>query len=174
MRPYPCDKCNLAFKCRNGLKSHILSVHSETKHFVCQHCGSGFSTSSGVSRHQKQNRCSGLKALLENETRSSRQNTASGRIYNLIVNLIFTCCYNLVNQVITNGTTANVIKVEEKIPEQVDKDNTAIMQSMQYLQNIAAASTYPLSLAMQQRQQDLERQSGHLSQHQTSQINYRP
>ena len=76
-RPFPCDKCNLAFKCRNGLKSHKLSVHSETKHFVCQHCGSGFSTSSGVSRHQKQNRCSGLKALGENV--ASRENTNTGK-----------------------------------------------------------------------------------------------
>ena len=61
LRPFPCDQCNLAFKCSNGLKSHKLSVHSDMKHFVCQHCGSGFSTSSGVSRHLKNNRCSGLK-----------------------------------------------------------------------------------------------------------------
>ena len=54
------------------------------------------------------------------------------------------------SQVITNGTMANITKVEEKIPESVEKDNTSIFQSMQYLQNIAAASSYPgLSMAMQ-------------------------
>ena len=73
LRPFPCDQCNLAFKCSNGLKSHKLSVHSDMKHFVCQHCGSGFSTSSGVSRHQKNNRCSGLKALASSD--KERQDT---------------------------------------------------------------------------------------------------
>ena len=53
------------------------------------------------------------------------------------------------SQVINAGTIA---KVEEKIPESAEKDNTSIFQSMQYLQNIAAASSYPgLSMAMQQR-----------------------
>ena len=61
----------------------------------------------------------------------------------------------------------------EKIPEPAEKDNTAIIQSMQYLQNIAAATTYPgLGLAMQQRQ-DLERSSP--AQQPASQINnFRP
>ena len=84
MRPFPCDQCNLAFKCSNGLKSHKLSVHSDMKHFVCQHCGSGFSTSSGVSRHQKNNRCSGLKALANND--KERQDTPAGKInYQILI-----------------------------------------------------------------------------------------
>ena len=121
----------------------MLSVHSETKHFVCQHCGSGFSTSSGVSRHQKQNRCSGLKALGENVS-NTRQNTTPGKYKTLntekkiSINII----YNAGSQVVTDVT---VPKVEGKIPVpvSVEKDNTSIIQSMQYLQNIAAASTYP-------------------------------
>ena len=54
----------------------MMSVHSDMKHFVCQHCGSGFSTSSGVSRHQKNNRCSGLKAIAASDR--ERQISSNG------------------------------------------------------------------------------------------------
>ena len=85
------------------------------------------------------------------------------------------CCVLYVSggQELTNGTISNIAKVEGKIPEPVEKDNTAIIQSMQYLQNIAAATTYPgLGLTMQQRQ-DLERPSP--AQQPASQINnFRP
>merc|ERR1712059_166550 len=61
VRPHPCPQCKLTFKTSNSLKKHKLSVHSDIKHFACQFCGSRFSTSSGVLRHQKKQRCSALK-----------------------------------------------------------------------------------------------------------------
>ena len=61
VRPHPCTECKLTFKTSNSLKKHKLSVHSNIKHFVCQFCSSRFSTSSGVLRHQKKQRCSGLR-----------------------------------------------------------------------------------------------------------------
>jgi len=61
VRPHPCPQCKLTFKTSNSLKKHKLSVHSDIKHFACQYCGSRFSTSSGVLRHQKKQRCSALK-----------------------------------------------------------------------------------------------------------------
>ena len=60
VRPHPCPQCKLTFKTSNSLKKHKLSVHSDIKHFACQFCGSRFSTSSGVLRHQKKQRCSAL------------------------------------------------------------------------------------------------------------------
>lgn len=114
------------------------------KHFVCQHCGSGFSTSSGVSRHQKNNRCSGLKAIASAE----RQNTGT----------------NSQIQTPPVQTVRPEIKQEDKTVINSDMNqvrlnrDSAMIQSMQYLQNIAAASNYPLSLAMQHRQ-DIDRQS---------------
>ena len=61
VRPHPCTQCKLTFKTSNSLKKHKLSVHSDIKHFACQFCGSRFSTSSGVLRHQKKQRCSALR-----------------------------------------------------------------------------------------------------------------
>ena len=61
VRPHPCSQCKLTFKTSNSLKKHKLSVHSDIKHFACQFCGSRFSTSSGVLRHQKKQRCSALR-----------------------------------------------------------------------------------------------------------------
>ncbi|XP_023343462.1 zinc finger protein 184 [Eurytemora carolleeae] len=68
-RPYPCSQCNMGFKTANSLKKHGLSVHSEIKQYSCQHCLARFSTSSGVYRHQKKNRCSAL-AVSEEVSRS--------------------------------------------------------------------------------------------------------
>ena len=102
------------------------------KHFVCQHCGSGFSTSSGVSRHQKNNRCSGLKALASND-RPELTPT---------------------NQLPPPAAAPDIVMKPEKMMQEEEQSNprnqrdAAMIQSMQYLQNIAVASNYPLSLAM--------------------------
>ena len=119
----------------------MLSVHSETKHFVCQHCGSGFSTSSGVSRHQKQNRCSGLKALGEN-VNNTRQNTTPGNFEYLKGNFS-DILFNSGSQVVTEVVAVPKVEAKISVPGSVEKNNTSIIQSMQYLQNIAAASTFP-------------------------------
>ena len=55
-----------------------------------------------------------------------------------------------------NNTTplSSVVKEEDKVIVPDVGRETAVLQSMQYLHNIAAASTYPsLSLAMQHRHQ---------------------
>ena len=105
------------------------------KHFVCQHCGSGFSTSSGVSRHQKNNRCSGLKALAANE----RERPEMTPINHLPP---------------PTASAPDIVMKPEKMIQDEEQNNprnsrdAAMIQSMQYLQNIAVASNYPLSLAM--------------------------
>ena len=123
------------------------------KHFVCQHCGSGFSTSSGVSRHQKNNRCSGLKALAsENEAGSSPGGPAASP------------------SLIPGGVKQEEREVEGEV-RYTPRDT--MIQSMHYLQNIAAAN-YPLSLAMH-RQQEIDRQSGQVASNQHLPTgNYRP
>ena len=58
-----------------------------------------------------------------------------------------------------------------------DSRDTAMLQSMHYLHNIAAATaSYPLSLAaMHSRQQEMERQAGGDKQHHLAAAgNYRP
>ena len=116
------------------------------KHFVCQHCGSGFSTSSGVSRHQKNNRCSGLKAINEKESPAESVPAASPSV----------------------GGSAGQVKQEVREGEGEPRYNRDTMiQSMHYLTNIA---NYPLSLAMH-RQQEIERQSV-AGNHQLSGTNY--
>ena len=116
-------------------------MHSETKHFVCQHCGSGFSTSSGVSRHQKQNRCSGLKALGE-DANNTRQNTTPGN-FEYFKGNFSDILFNSGSQVVTEVVAVPKVEAKISVPGSVEKDNTSIIQSMQYLQNIAAASTFP-------------------------------
>lgn len=114
MRPFPCDKCNLAFKCSNGLKSHMMSVHSDMKHFVCQHCGSGFSTSSGVSRHQKNNRCSGLKAIAASDR--ERQISSRGKdAWNLTKNEIMEPWLQVLNPRVTTTQLHSVVLWRRRI-----------------------------------------------------------
>jgi len=51
-RPFSCDVCGMAFKCKSSLKGH-LKTHTEERKFVCDFCGKGFKASNQRKEHMK-------------------------------------------------------------------------------------------------------------------------
>lgn len=52
-RPFPCDKCILAFRDPAGLKAHDLRVHQQLKPHKCLECESSFHTKAELLTHER-------------------------------------------------------------------------------------------------------------------------
>ena len=50
---YPCDRCDMKFKSKMNLESHVLSVHEKRLDFACDHCGKKWPTLHVLKGHIK-------------------------------------------------------------------------------------------------------------------------
>ena len=69
-RPYACQVCGKAFRTRNALKTHVKSLHTLERPFLCTHPGCGMTYMTKIDlqrhmvRHQKQVRKAGAGGAL--------------------------------------------------------------------------------------------------------------
>eukprot|EP00092_Neocalanus_flemingeri_P002355 GFUD01002520.1.p1 GENE.GFUD01002520.1~~GFUD01002520.1.p1 ORF type:complete len:224 (-),score=55.91 GFUD01002520.1:8-679(-) len=55
-RPIHCKFCDKEYRSYSGLRSHVASVHDNTK-FICQTCQKMFKSPENLKCHQKKNKC---------------------------------------------------------------------------------------------------------------------
>lgn len=51
--PQICDICQSRFLTIHSLKTHIKSIHQESKKFVCSHCGKSFASKGQITVHER-------------------------------------------------------------------------------------------------------------------------